>query len=113
MLPKAARLTSREFDLLIEKGRVTHSPLFVMRHMPLPAGEKSRFAAVAPVKIAKTSVARHALRRRIYSAVRPIMADVREPVRVALFAKQTTAGADVAAMTADLRQIFVKAGLLR
>jgi len=89
---------------VMEKGRVTHSPLFIMRalsvqvppdspslsracgrfagHIPRLATAKKnpvigvRIAAVAPKKVANTAVLRNGIKRHIYEAVRPLIASI-------------------------------------
>jgi RNase P protein component len=74
MLPKAARLTSKEVEEVLKKG----SPV----HISLPKGQKSlisarflrasggfRAAAAAPKSLVKSAVMRNRLRRAVYGAL--------------------------------------------
>jgi len=119
MLRKSQRVTTQLFEECMKKGRVIHSPLFVVRILhdptlsPTPATSPARIAAVAPVKIAKTSVARHRIRRRIYEAVRPHVLQI-APGNIILFlAKQPVITATLSELRQAVSDIFVKAGLLR
>lgn len=113
MLRKSRRITTREFDKILKGGRVVHAPLFIVRYVASAGPGPSRLAAVAPVKIAKTSVERHRIRRRIYEAARTHMGSLPAGASVIVFAKPGAAKADIGALRASLGEIFVKAGLLR
>lgn len=104
----------------MKRGRVIHSPLFVVRMIGMEggadkdsAGASTRLAAVAPVKVAKTSVLRHRIRRRIYEAARPHMQSLVPGHAIIFFAKQAAITADLPAIRAAVAHVFVKAGLLR
>ena len=73
----------------------------------------SHVAAVAPVKIAKTSVLRHRVRRRIYEAVRPLMGVLAEDHLLIILAKQPALEAKAPELKESIHDIFVKAGVLR
>lgn len=113
MLPKSRRIETRSFEEILKSGKVAHSPFFMLRYIRTQEGVPARFAAVAPVKIAKTSVARHAVRRRMYAAVSPYMDKVASGWQIIAFAKQPAAAAGMASVRQALQEIFVKSGLLR
>ncbi len=112
MLNRSSRLTTKQFNEAMKNGKVVHSTFFIARiQSPTPS---FRAAAVAPVKIAKTAVVRNRSRRRIYAAVRSLSLPASAKAHVILIAKSPLLiddGSD--AMRADLRSLFVKAGLLR
>jgi ribonuclease P protein component len=80
---------------------------------PARATKAARIAAVAPVKIAKTSVARHRIRRRIYEATRSYVPKLAPGTTVLVFAKQPVIEATLPDLRQAISDIFVKAGLLR
>ena len=84
-----------------------------MRTLSIPENKDSHVAAVAPQKIFKTAVARNRMRRRIYEAVRPLVADIKGTVMLALFAKSTAQECKPTDLRNDLRDLFVKAGIVR
>jgi ribonuclease P protein component len=111
MLPRTKRLTTKGLNEVMEKGKIVHSPLFLARI--LPASDKARFAAIAPQKIAKTASERIRIRRLIYKGLTELYPSVSTPIHCALFAKQPILVASSDVVTADIRSLFVKAGLLR
>jgi len=124
MLRASQRLTGRHIDEIIQKGRVAHSPFFVVRYCKDERGassdgaravstEPARFAAVAPVKVAQTSAARHLVRRRTYEAARPLVGRMTPGILVVAFAKTAVLGAKPLAIRADLEAVFVKMGIVR
>ena len=111
MLSRLQRLSTEQLLVVIEKGRVVHSPLFVLR--VLPSTGATRIAAIAPKKFAKTAVSRNKIRRSIYNAVRPIFPTINKSVHVAIFAKPEILKADSANIASGVKDVFVKAGLLK
>lgn len=67
MLPKRERLTTSVFNHIFPSGRRYHSPSLQLIHAPSPAFHA---AAVVGKKVAKTAVARNALRRTLYALLR-------------------------------------------
>ncbi len=112
MLNKSSRLTTKEFLETMKDGKVVHSAFFIARiQSPTPS---LKVSAVAPVKIAKTAVLRNKTRRRIYDAARPLLAEASSKAHVLLIAKAPLLqNDDAAALAAEVRDVFVKAGLLR
>ena len=99
MLPKRARVGTTLFAILMKSGRVIHTPHFSFRYLypgketVFSEGSPTRISAVATKKIFKTSVARHAVTRKIYKAVRVIGEELTfPPLALIIFAK---AGAEV------------------
>ncbi|MEN9912667.1 MAG: Ribonuclease [Candidatus Parcubacteria bacterium] len=72
-----------------------------------------RVAAVTPQKVSKTATMRNKIRRKAYEAVRTIKASIKPGVHAAVFAKQTVLNAKQVDIAADIKDLFVKAGLLR
>jgi len=127
MLKRSNRLSTKQFMEVMEKGRVTHSPLFIMRTLGIQevrskekgVGSKGdsmldiRIAAVAPKKVAPTAVLRNGIKRHIYEAVRPLIASITmsagQGVHVIIFAKAEAVKADFKAIGVDIKNLFAKA----
>jgi len=118
MLRRSRRLSTEQFNEVIKRGKALHSPFFQLRVL-FDSDEQTRVAAVAPVKMAKTAVARNALRRKIYELVAPFTEETVDGFYVILFAKPTmlppgaTKGPADQIVSEDLKSLFVKAGILR
>lgn len=52
----------------MKNGRVIHSPLFLVRWIPVVGPAK--FAAIASKKLAPTAVERNKMRRKVYEGIR-------------------------------------------
>ncbi len=94
MLPKFQRLTTRQFEEVMKKGRVAHSSLFLFR--VTPNQKDTKISAVAPVKIAKKAFLRNQIRRNIYNALEPLIEKVLPGIWTAIFAKS-----DISEMSID------------
>ena len=111
MISRSQRISAEQLDQLMEKGRVFHSPLFVMRILTIDSS--IRCAAIVPKKIAPSAVLRNSMRRKIYSAARPHVQHITTPVCIALFAKQRIGEIPVQMLAEGIKGLFVKAGILR
>ena len=111
MLNHSYRLTVEKFNQVMEKGRVSHSPLFLVRILRDQAD--IRISAVAPKKVSKTAVGRNKIRRKIYEATRTYKHRIIPGLHVIIFAKPTVLKATQKEIVADLEDIFVKSKLIR
>ena len=96
------------------KGRVFHSPLLMAR--VLGGQTDTRISAAAPIKIYKKAVERNKVRRKIYNALRIQLAGVgsiKDGTHVVVFAKAGISEAAQEEIAAELKTLFVKAGVLR
>ncbi|MDE1940895.1 MAG: ribonuclease P protein component [Patescibacteria group bacterium] len=113
MLPRSRRLRTSELNVVMQKGRAFHSSFFILRVLLGVPDGYFKLSAVAPQKIFKSAVARNKERRRIYEAVRPLVADAAPNAHAMLIAKKPEEEAAFDAIKADIRSLFVKAGLLK
>jgi ribonuclease P protein component len=95
----------------MEKGKTTHSPLFLLKWVD--SQKRSAFSAVAGKKVLNTAAARNHLRRKIYESIRALDIKPMTGVHAIIFAKNPAVTADQTALSTDLKSIFVKADLLR
>ncbi|MEI8327891.1 MAG: ribonuclease P protein component [Candidatus Taylorbacteria bacterium] len=131
MLPRSVRLTKEQFNSVMEKGRAYHSTLFMLRVVPAsspavspesvsgnvgkrtPLVTPTHIAASIPSKVSKKAVDRNRMRRKIYEAIKPFYKIVAPNHYVVVFGKSTALTVTQSQLEKDVRDIFVKAGLLR
>ena len=111
MLKKRARLTSREFDEVIKNGRISQSDFFSLRYHYLSG--QAKISAVAPAKIVKTAVLRNGVRRKIYSALQSLYAELPRGIRMVIIAKNPALKAKSRELEPEIRNLFVKASILK
>ena len=111
MLKSSQRLSTAGFEAVIEKGRAVHSPLFLLR--VLRNGSGTHISAIAPKKVAKTAVSRNKIRRRIYSALKSLYPSLAGGTQAIVSAKTASTKESIAALTDELKGLFVKAGVLK
>lgn len=97
----------------MEKGRAYHSSLFHMRLIFDGSTKKSRLSVVAPQKIAKKAVERNRIRRQIYILAKPFISGFKLGSQAIVFAKIGAKTAKKEEMTVDLKDLFVKADLIK
>jgi len=110
MLSKSKRLTKIQFDEVFKKGRVQHSPLFVMR--VIGDSKDVRLSAVSSKKVDNTAVKRNSTKRKIYKATSLMFGKVKKPVWAILFAKRSLKDSTVEEIEKDIQTVFVKSGIL-
>ncbi|MFA6315494.1 MAG: ribonuclease P protein component [Candidatus Paceibacterota bacterium] len=113
MLPRSQRLSVPQFNVVMKTGRVTHSSFFILRAYRDNGIEGSRIAAVVPVKVAKTAVLRNRFRRKIYEAIGPLYPALLTNIHGIVFAKSDLLKAKTVDLEKDIRDLFVKGGLLK
>ena len=97
----------------MKKGRVLHSSLFLLRiAMADDPAVLSRISAAVSQKIAPKASARVKIRRFIYNAVSSLLPEMKTGSLVIIFAKSLKEIV-LPLATEDLRQTFVKAGLMK
>ncbi len=146
MLSRSQRLSTAQFNYVMEKGRAFHSTLFLLRTcavpntnlktsvvIPMPDLSKggkleirpqdkligiskdrlTRIAAAVPNKVGKRAVDRTRMRRKIYGAVQSFKPNIKSGQLVIVFAKTTSLTATTDLLNREMKEIFVKAGLMR
>lgn len=111
MLSRSNRLSGEQLNLVIEKGKVLHSPFFWLRFRKEDG--LSRFAVLSPVKIVKTAVKRNYFRRKVYSIIRSFQDGIISGQHIVICPKEPAIKADMATLAEQVREIFVKSGLLK
>ncbi len=100
----------------MEKGRAFHSTLFSLRTCAMPTTEKdqpTRIAAVVPNKVGKKAVERTRMRRKMYEVVRVFVPNLKPNQLVIVFAKSPALVSATDLLKKEMKEIFVKAGLMR
>ena len=95
----------------MKNGRVSHSPLFLLR--ALNGTKDTRVSTTVPHKIAKTAVKRNLFRKKLYEAVRLVIPAMVPNTHVAIIAKPQLFEMSQKAIEAEIKDVFVKAKLLR
>ena len=111
MLPRSQRLSAEQFASVMKDGRVSHSSLFLLRAKSGTAD--TRVSTTVPTKIAKTAVQRNLFRRKLYEAVRLLVSDIIPHTHIAIIAKPHLFQVSQKDIEIEMKEVFVKAKLLR
>lgn len=112
MLPRSKRLSKKEFDEVMKKGRVNHSTFFTVIWV-VSEDKHLKISSVAPKKIAKTAVLRNAIRRKVYSAVGKSINDISLPIKAIFLSKTGVIDIKNQDLKKEVRSIFVKMKVLK
>lgn len=113
MLPKRCRLTTSEFEEVIKAGRTTDGVNLSLKFFVATTNQNKslKLAAVAPSRVAKTSVAKHKVKRRLYNLIREVAIEPQRAARVALFAKNDLTKVTNEVLKEEISQLFKRAKL--
>lgn len=104
MLPKRQRLSRREFEVLLKKGRRIHGDHASL--VILPAAE-TKCGVVVSKKTARRATARNLMRRRVFSILRDTLPSI-APKHIAVLTRPSAVTLDFDALHDDLRALLVK-----
>lgn len=88
MILKSNRLSSRDFELVMKKGRIFNSALFSLKTLKNKDFLGIKASVVVSKKVAKTAVLRNKIRRRVYSVVGKELKNSKNPYFLIFFAKK-------------------------
>jgi ribonuclease P protein component len=111
MLSRSHRLSGEQFDFVMEKGQVVHTPLFWSRFVKQDGPLK--VAVICPQKIARTAVKRNQFRRKVYSSIRAFRENALQGYQVIVCIKEPVFKASPKELVEQVRIIFVKMGLMK
>ncbi len=110
MLPSSNRLTIPLFAEVMDKGKLVHASFLSAKFIKKTG--ITRFSVVISKKVAKNATDRNKIRRRTYTALRPLLPYMPETHGV-LMMKAGTNKLTIPALTSALKEIFVKSGFLK
>ena len=112
MLQKRSRLTKHDIEQL-KHARRSKSVHFLAIYGYSSAPGAAKVAFSASKKVAKTAVLRNKLRRRGYSAVAPLLAQLPPKILVLISYSSPWTDSPITDITAELDQAFKTAGLYK
>jgi len=114
-MPAKFRLTRADFNLISsQRAQRIRGAFFTLSTTPLPLGTISpKIACVVSKKAARSAVDRNRVRRRCRAALRPLMAQIKDPVAIVFYATKESVGAEYSQLSADIEYLLKKGGLLR
>lgn len=120
MIRKESRIKREKFEKVMKKGELISSHLFSFRierkSLDLShnsAESTSNFSVVVSKKVAKTSVSRNLLRRRVYEILRNIEKRLKNPCKIIVFAKKDSEVATFKALESEITAILENAKIFQ
>jgi len=106
MLGGSQRMSRAIFQAVYTTGEVRHAPHLLVRTAPSNSG-KSRGSAVVSKKVLRGAVARHFLRRRLYSILRGVFAKLAQPTDVIVITKRDIDKLTFTELTTELETLLL------
>lgn len=111
MLKSSQRLTIPLFKKVMDEGKIFHSPFFSAKLLKVEG--PSRFSVAVSKKVAKSAVERNKTRRRVYSALRPLITKVSPDMHGVIMVKAPILKASLGEVSSATEAFFVKSGLMK
>lgn len=88
MLSLKRRVKKESFEKIIKDGVFLRTDNFFVRFLDKKDNLPSRFAFVVPIKVKKTSVGRHLIKRKMTTVVEKIIANSKKGLSCIIFARK-------------------------
>ncbi len=112
MLPKHARLTKQTIEAHLIRARRIKTSRFLVLYTSIPGLKEAQVSFTVSKKVAPHAVLRNKLRRRGYSAVRPLIPLFSPGVGVLISYLTPDTKVSISDLTAELKKTFVSIGIL-
>ncbi len=88
MLSTKRRIKKEFFPKIIKEGVFVHGDNFYLRLLDRKDHLPTLFAFVVPLKVKKTSVGRHLIKRKLTSIVEKVLSDIKPGFSIIIFVKK-------------------------
>ncbi len=112
MIPAKRKVNHGLFEPLIKKGRTYPSEYFSLRVFFSSTAEPAKFSVVAPKKLEKSAVKRNAIKRRVYSALHPLLPVSKPGSLCAFFIKKKVEARLLPQLSSEIMAALKKAGVV-
>lgn len=129
MLPKKYKLDAKEVELVMTKGKFVTTDLFLLKFLKIPikndpkTGRQQtpfmRISVISPKKPFNTAVLRNLIRRRVYSAVKPVFdralpsAQTDFQILACLVCNKSVENKDLKELIAGVEHVFHKGAIIQ
>jgi ribonuclease P protein component len=113
MLPKLARLTKETIERHLIRARRLKTSRFLVLYTRIPQATQPQVSFTVSKKVAPKAVLRNKLRRRGYTAVRPLIPRLSPDAAILVSYTRPETKASIAELSAELEKAFISAGLLQ
>lgn len=110
MLNKNNRLTSKEVEEVVERGKSVNSSFLRLKILPSDS-TKPKFAVISPKKVFKKAHQRVGIRRKVYPVIREYMKNIKQNCNVVVFVNKMDQ-MNHQILKEEVGKLFIKAGLL-
>jgi ribonuclease P protein component len=113
MLPTKRRIKKEFFPKIVKEGLFVHSNNFYLRLLDRKDQQPSLFAVVVPIKVKKTSVGRHLIKRKIIAAVESYLSNTLPGYSSIIFVKKDTSLLPYREIKNEVQELLIKAQTLK
>ncbi|MBP6884639.1 MAG: ribonuclease P protein component [Candidatus Pacebacteria bacterium] len=106
MLPKKLRLTKKEIEEHLLRAKRTKTPLFTFSYLILPNSNGPKISVSVSKKVASKAVVRNKLRRRAYSALKPLIPCLNEGTLGLVTYSSTDTQKPISDLTNEFKKAF-------
>lgn len=113
MLPKHSRLTKETIERHLIRARRIKTSRFLVLYTSIPGVTATQISFTVSKKVAPRAVLRNKLRRRGYSAARPLIPRLSPGVAMLVSYVSADTKVSIAELTQELQDIFLKIRVLQ
>jgi len=113
MLPTNRRIKKESFEKIIKDGLFLCSENYNLRFLDKKDNSPTLFAFVVPVKVKKTSVGRHLIKRKLISVVEKQLNNIKTSFYCILFVKKDVSLQPYEKIQKEITDLFKKAKILK
>lgn len=112
MLPIKRRIKKGLFPKIIKEGVSGHGSNFYLKILDRKDVLPSLFAFVVPLKVKKTSVGRHLIKRRMTAIVEKVLSDIKVGLSIIIFVKKDVSLLPYFEIEKELLELLIKSQVL-
>jgi len=108
MLPSNRRVKRDFFPEIIKKGAFLHGKNVYLRYLERKDDKPSLFSFIVPVKVKKTSVGRHLIKRKMSSVVEKHLKKIKPGLNCLFFSKNDLSAQPFSTIEAEILDLLSK-----
>jgi ribonuclease P protein component len=112
MLSKNRRVRKEFFSKIIKEGVFVHSDVFYLKLLDRKDNLPSLFSFVVPIKVKKTSVGRHLIKRKMSVAVEKLLISLKPGFSCLVFTKKDVSRLSYKEIEKEILALLKRSGIL-
>ena len=104
---KNHRLLRKDFDEVFNSGKRKHSPFFTIHSISTDDWSRLAFSVVVSKKVVKQAFLRNRTKRRLYSALKEVFSDLKEPIKGIIILKKDVSKTPFKDIVSEIKKTLI------